>query len=130
MKIKGNLRAILIYLGVVIPLTIIFFFINENIRIMSYVFGICSFFTFFHLLINLYLIPRYSGSKDSTIRFLGFGFLRFLIVGIGLGLSAFLIYWLAKDQNTDNVNYLFLAIGIVPMVISVGAYALKGNSDD
>lgn len=124
---KTCLRAQLVYILVsliliAISLTGIAFNVYEPLIVLS----ITSFFTYFVVLINLYSAKK--EGEDSKISFMLMGFFRFLLLGIGLVLSALCIYFL--NQNSGEIYpYLYLLLGLIPIFLNLMVVIFRSKYD-
>ncbi len=87
--------------------------------------SICSVFCYFALLINLY--SGTNREKNTLFSVLLISFVRFLLLGAGLILSAIFLYF--NNNEGDNYRYLFLLFGLIPIFISNLTFYL-GSKDE
>lgn len=85
-----------------------------------------SLFCYFALLINLYSMK--DKSTMNLFNVLSLSFLRFILIAIGLILGGLYIYFVNKDK-TENLRYLYLLFGLVPIFFSNLVFFLRSKDD-
>lgn len=84
---------------------------------------ICDFFV---LLINL--IPSRS-ENPNTLMFMLVGVFRFILMGVGLVLSALFIYLTRDSLGSDKSRYLFVLLGLIPIVVATLLFYLRSRNE-
>lgn len=84
---------------------------------------ICDFFV---LLINL--IPSRS-ENPNTLMFMLVGVFRFILMGVGLVLSALFIYLTRDSLGSDKSRYLFVLLGLIPIVLATLLFYLRSRNE-
>lgn len=84
---------------------------------------ICDFFV---LLINL--IPSKS-ENPNTLMFMLVGVFRFILMGVGLVLSALFIYLTRDSLGSDKSRYLFVLLGLIPIVVATLLFYLRSRNE-
>ena len=125
---KTDKRAQILYASISIAailVSLIFGFIFNSYE-ASVVLLSSSLFCYFALLINLYSMK----SKETTNLFtvLSISFLRFILIAIGLILGALFIYFNNMNES-ENLRYLYLLLGLVPIFFSNLIFFLRSKND-
>lgn len=125
---KTDKRAQILYALISIAailVSLIFGFIFNSYE-ASVVLLSSSLFCYFALLINLYSMK----SKETTSLFtvLSISFLRFILIAIGLILGALFIYFNNMNES-ENLRYLYLLLGLVPIFFSNLIFFLRSKND-
>ena len=125
---KTDKRAQILYALISIAailVSLIFGFIFNSYE-ASVVLLSSSLFCYFALLINLYSMK----SKEMTSLFtvLSISFLRFILIAIGLILGALFIYFNNMNES-ENLRYLYLLLGLVPIFFSNLIFFLRSKND-
>lgn len=84
---------------------------------------ICDFFV---LLINL--IPSKS-ENPNTLMFMLVGVFRFILMGVGLVLSALFIYLTRDSLGSDKSRYLFVLLGLIPIGVATLLFYLRSRNE-
>ena len=125
---KTDKRAQILYASISIAaiLVSLIFGIIFNSYEASVVLLSSSLFCYFALLINLYSMK----SKETTNLFtvLSISFLRFILIAIGLILGALFIYFNNMNES-ENLRYLYLLLGLVPIFFSNLIFFLRSKND-
>lgn len=125
---KTDKRAQILYASISIAaiLVSLIFGIIFNSYEASVVLLSSSLFCYFALLINLYSMK----SKETTSLFtvLSISFLRFILIAIGLILGALFIYFNNMNES-ENLRYLYLLLGLVPVFFSNLIFFLRSKND-
>ena len=125
---KTDKRAQILYASISIAaiLVSLIFGIIFNSYEASVVLLSSSLFCYFALLINLYSMK----SKETTNLFtvLSISFLRFILIAIGLILGSLFIYFNNMNES-ENLRYLYLLLGLVPIFFSNLIFFLRSKND-
>ncbi len=126
-KFNLNTDKKVIILYVLIGLVVILFSLIGlffNIYEITLVFSLTFFFSFFTLLLNLYLSKK--EEKDGVAYYLVFGLLRFLCLASGLIISGVIIHFTSSNED-DNYRFLYLLLGLFPIFISNFLYYIRSK---
>ena len=125
---KTDKKAQILYasISIAVILVSLIFGIIFNSYEASVVLLSSSLFCYFALLINLYSMK----SKETTNLFtvLSISFLRFILIAIGLILGALFIYFNNMNES-ENLRYLYLLLGLVPIFFSNLIFFLRSKND-
>lgn len=116
---KKVLKANLFICLFLVALSFIGLFFNEYPLILCVL--ICSSVN----ILNTFLLIKSTDANPDSIggRFIVFSILRFVLLLIGLVLSALIIY-LTMGENFNSIRYIMVAIGAIPYLISPITLAL------
>lgn len=125
---KTNKSSLLIYIVIAlisIGLAAIgIAFKNYDIIVVLALSYLCDFFV---LLINL--IPTKS-DNPTTLSFMLVGVFRFLLMGLGLVLSALFIYLTRDSLGDSKFRYLYVLFGLIPISVATLCFYLRSRNEE
>lgn len=91
--------------------------------------SIAFLFGFFYLLLLLKSIDEKGKGQETTLTSAMLSnVIRFVIMGVGVALSAVAIYFIPKNGEMNNYMFLLLLINGLPMMICILLFYFRGKS--